>query len=139
MKQRAFCAVLFAWLLISHASAQQVATIPTIASPILITAGLTYQQVLSAVSLNNRHSITIQNNNTTDNCELIVVGVGSPWLVGDTTTTARTINSVSFTALKASIVLTPGQSYTRYYPFIPSDQILGTCATTGDSLYVDTQ
>ena len=43
-------------------------------------------------------------------------------------------------AAQAAILLQPGQSYTRYWPFVPNDQILGTCTTSSsDSLYVDTQ
>ena len=136
--QRFIAAALFALLFVSTADAQSVTAV-TSASPVLITTGLTYQQVLPSVTLNNRRSITIQNNNASDNCELIIVGVGSPWLVGDTTASSRSVNGVSLTALKASIVLQPGQSYTRYFPYIPSDQFLATCTTTGDSLYVDTQ
>jgi len=134
----AACLALLGWLPMEGAFAQT-NTATTTAAPIKITTGLTYQQVMPLVQSNNRHSISIQNNNATDNCELIIVGAGSPWLAGDTTATSRTINSVSMTGAQASILLLPGGSYTRYYPFIPSDQILGTCASTGDSLYVDTQ
>jgi hypothetical protein len=127
-------------LILPAAATDQVLTASVKPVPVIITLGLTYQQVLPLAASDNRQSITIQNNNAnTDNCEIILVGQGSPWLVGDTTTTSRTINSVSMTGGQASILLTPGQSYTRYYPFIPPDQILGTCTTTGDSLYVDTQ
>lgn len=114
-----------------------VSTSPTKAAPVKITAGLTYQSILAVNTF--RNSLTIQNNNTADSCQIIIVGVGSPWLAGDTTATSRTVNGTSMTAIQASILLLPGTSYTRYYPFVPSDLILGTCTTTGDSLYVDTQ
>lgn len=122
------------------AMADQVTIAGTIAAPVKITTGLTYQQILPALTgSKSRNSITIQNNNSSDSCQIIIVGTGSPWLAGDTTTTSRTVNGVSMTAAQASILLTSGQSYTRYFPFIPSDQFLATCATTADSLYVDTQ
>jgi hypothetical protein len=35
--------------------------------------------------------------------------------------------------------LVAGGSYTRYYPYVPSDEIEGTCATTSDTLYIDFQ
>jgi hypothetical protein len=38
-----------------------------------------------------------------------------------------------------SILLLPGGSYTRYYPYVPADAIHATCTTTNDTLYIDTQ
>jgi len=67
-----------------------------------------------------RRSLTIQNNNISDNCWLFI-GANASATKG------------------TSILLTPGQSYTRYYPYIPSDNISATCATTNDTLYIDTQ
>lgn len=88
---------------------------------VTIAAGNTFQTVLSALTPPAlRRSLTIQNNNAnTDNCWLYV-GSGSP-------TEAN------------SILLTPGLPYQRYFPYVPSDAIQATCASTGDSLYVDTQ
>jgi hypothetical protein len=125
-------------LLFPHfAEAQQVVgakAVPTIPFPTLIVAGNTYQ-VLQAVSV-GRRSLQVQNNNAADSCYLIV---GGPWLAGDTVATTRTINGVSVTAKQASILLNSAISFTRYYPYIPSDQLLITCATTGDSVYADVQ
>jgi hypothetical protein len=101
--------------------------------PISVTTGLTYQALIAG---GPKNSLTIQNNNTTDSCWIII---GGPFLAGDTTATSRTVNGASLTALKASIVLLPGGAYTRYWPYIPSDAILATCTTTGDSIYADTQ
>lgn len=85
---------------------------------VTIAAGNTFQTILAA-SL-TRNSITIQNNQTTtDNC-WVFIGAGNA--------TAGT-----------SILLAPGGSYQRYFPFVPSDAIQATCATTSDTLYVDTQ
>lgn len=93
----------------------------TVNGSVVITAGNTFQQVLAALTGNNRrNSITIQNNNATDSC----------WVfVGATASATK----------GTSILLLAGASYTRYYPYIPSDNIAATCATTSDTLYVDTQ
>lgn len=99
----------------------------------IIAAANTYQSLLIAGS---RRSLTIENNNATDSCWIEVSGLVA---VGDTTATAKTINGVSVTAQKASIALLPGGSYTRYYPFIPNGAIVGTCASLGDSIYLDIQ
>lgn len=88
----------------------------TLNSSVVITLGGTFQTILTA---RNRQSLTIQNNMvTTSNC-WVYVG-------GGTATAAK------------SILLTPGSSYTRYYPFVPNDAIQATCASTSDTLYVDT-
>jgi hypothetical protein len=109
-----------------------------------ITTGLTYQLLLQALAGTTtvRQSITIQNNQAsgTDVCYLIF-GSDVTIVAGTTTTSSTSIvaGSSALTAAQASIVLTPGQAWTRYFPYIPSDAIYGTCATTGDSIYVDTQ
>lgn len=94
----------------------------TLNSSAVIAAGGTFQTVLAS-NFNTavqRQALTIQNNNTsTDNC-WIFLGSGSA-------TVAR------------SILLTPGGSYQRYWPFVPSDAIQATCASNGDTLYVDAQ
>jgi|SRR6516162_10758911 hypothetical protein len=100
---------------------------PTTNSSVTITTGSTFQTILTAVptpgptGAGQRHSLTIQNNNVTaDNCWIFIGATGSA-------------------TKPTSILLPQGASYTRYFPFIPSDNIAGTCATTGDSIYVDTQ
>lgn len=93
----------------------------TLNSSATITAGNTFQTVLAAqTSITQRQSLTIQNNNTSsDNC-WVFVGSG--------------------TASEAkSILLQPGQSYTRYWPIVPNDAIQATCASTSDTIYVDNQ
>lgn len=84
---------------------------------VTITTGNTFQQVLAANT--NRASITIENNNASDSCWVTVDG-GSP------------------TKAKA-ILLLAGGSYQRYFPYVPSGTIQATCATSSDTLYVDTQ
>jgi hypothetical protein len=103
-----------------------------------IVAGLTYQQLIPTNG--GRSTLTVQNNNTTtDNCFLLMGAPGSPWQVGDTTATSRTINGVTLTAQQASILLLPGGSDNRLSGIVPSDQFFVTCATTGDSFYADYQ
>lgn len=84
---------------------------------VTIATGNTFQTALAASS--SRASLTIENNNASDNCWLFI-GAGSA-------------------AKGTSILLLPGGSYTRYFPYVPADAIQATCATTSDTLYVDTQ
>lgn len=118
MMNRLAALLLLGLLLANPASAQTVAQ--TTNSSVVITTGGTFQTVLAAVTqTNQRRSLTIENNNATDSCWLFP-GSGS--------------------ATKAtSILLLPGGSYARYYPYIPNDAIQATCATSADTLYVDTQ
>jgi len=65
-----------------------------------------------------RRALTIQNNGSnSDNCW---VYIGSDKASKDN-----------------SIVLAPGKSYTRYWPFVSSDGIQATCASSSDTLYVE--
>lgn len=82
-----------------------------------IATGNTFQTVLAASS--SRKSLTIQNNNAADSC-WVFIGAGSA-------------------AKGTSILLLAAGSYTRYFPYVPSDAIQATCTTTADTLYVDTQ
>jgi hypothetical protein len=86
-----------------------------------ITTGNTFQQILPSIlgTSTQRQALTIENNNASDNCWLFI-GSG--------------------TATKAiSILLLPGGSYTRYWPYVPSDALQATCASNSDTLYVDNQ
>lgn len=101
-------------------------TATTTNSSAVIATGNTFQTVLAATTTgpgnNPRHSLTIQNNNTNgDNCWIVVGGV------------------LGSAAKVSAIILSQGQAYTRYYPFIPADAIHATCATSSDTLYIDTQ
>jgi hypothetical protein len=137
MKITRILAALCAVVLISGEGRAQQNTALTQPGSIIVAAGNTYQQILPLMTAGtNRKSITVQNNNATDSCWILL---GGPWLAGDTVTTSRTVNGVSLTAKQASILLTAGSPYTRYYPYVPPDQILGTCATTSDTIYADTQ
>lgn len=83
-----------------------------------ITTGNTFQTILGAAT-DPRRSLTIQNNNTNgDNC-WVFLGSGAA-------TKAR------------AILLTPGGSYSRFTPYVPSDVVQATCASNSDTLYVET-
>lgn len=112
---------------------------------VTITTGLTYQQVLATISAPSlRQSLTIQNNQIsgTDVCYLLFgdANIKSQVTPGTTTTSTNlTINAATVAAGGASLILNPGQTYTRFYPLVPNDAFYVTCSTTGDSVYVDTQ
>ena len=112
--------------------------LPTLNGSVKVATGLTYQLILAGSAI--RNSLTIQNNQAsgTDVCYIVI---GTNQIVAGTTATSTniTIAGTTITAANASIVLTQGQSYTRYFPHIPSDAIYGTCTTSGDFIYVDTQ
>lgn len=121
-----FLALLIASLGPAHA--QTVQAKKTVNASVAIATGNTFQAILAAVSgAAGRQSLTIQNNNATDSCWL------SFGIFGGTTITAGNATK------GRSILLLAGGSYTRYYPFVPSDEIEATCATTADTLYVDSQ
>lgn len=91
-------------------------------SAVTITTGNTFQTILAPAS--SRRSITIQNNNTsTDSC----------WIEFGSGVTAANATKAK------SIELLQGQAYTRYYPYLPLDEIEGTCTNNSDTIYVDTQ
>jgi hypothetical protein len=89
----------------------------TVNAAVVITTGNTFQTVLAGTI--TRQALTIENNNASDSC----------WVY---------IGSGSATEAK-SILLLAGGSYTRYWPFVPSDAIQATCATSSDTLYIDYQ
>lgn len=120
----------------SFGSAFAQSAVPTTNWSISVTTGLTYQAVTAKQG--GRKSLTIQNNNTnTDNCWVNDDGLIA---AGNTTSTSVTpAGGVAITAAKASILLQPGQSYTRYYPLIPNGPIVGTCTNAADSLLATVQ
>ena len=110
----------------------------TLNSSVTITTGNTYQTVLasnfsssstvqSAVSP-HRQALTIENNNASDSC----------WIAFGKTSGGTVITAANATKAE-SILLLAGGSYTRYWPFVPSDEFEATCATSGDFLYIDNQ
>lgn len=131
---RHLCVLLLLALWSSSALAQS--AMPTDNQSVSVATGLTYQSIQLANGV--RRAVTIQNNNTTstENCWINIDGTVA---AGATTATSVTVKGASITAAKASILLTPGQAYTRYYPYVPNGPIVGTCTTTGDSIYADIQ
>jgi hypothetical protein len=102
---------------------------------VTITTGNTFQTLRPLNQ--NYNSLTIQNNQTSgDNCWVEVTGLVAS---GNTLSTSVTTGNGTTTAQQASILLTPSSSYQRYFPYLPRGPIVVTCATTGDSIYVDTQ
>ena len=119
---RAYLALILSLWLSVPAWAQAV-NAPTTNGSVTITTGGTFQQALAAVSIPPaiRRSLTIENNNTNgDNCWVFL---------------GATASATEGTA----VLLGQGGAYTRYYPYVPSDAIQVTCATTSDTVYVDTQ
>jgi hypothetical protein len=89
--------------------------------PFTTTAGGTFQALTaSPPGLATARALTIENNNTNgDNCWLYVF---------------------SGSATKAlSQLLLPGGSYQRYFPYVPTGPYQATCASTGDTLYVEVE
>lgn len=125
--KRILAASLFLALSCLGAMAQTVAQ--TTNGSVVIATGNTFQMALAAVTqTNQRRSLTIENNNATDSC----------WI-----TFGALANGTKITAANASkansILLIPGGSLTRYYPYVPNDEIEATCAANSDTLYIDTQ
>jgi hypothetical protein len=105
----------------------------------LITTGNTYQTILPALGAPpaTRRTIQIQNNNASDACYLEYSGLV---VAGNTTATSVTPTGGSaMTAQQASAVLAAGGSWFRSAPYIPSGAIVMTCASNGDSVYVEVE
>ena len=119
--KRIYLSALFAMAVLQTAAHAQSIPAVTANASAVITTGNTFQTVLAALAQGaiGRRSLTIENNNATDSCWITVDGGAA--------------------TKGTAILLLPGGSYARYYPYVPSQAIQATCATTGDTLYVDTQ
>ncbi len=117
--------LLFFALFASPALAQAPQNFGTVNGSVVIATGNTFQTVLAAN--NKRRSLTIVNNNASDSCWITFGSFGGTTITAGNATKGR------------SILLLAGGSFTRYYPYIPSDEIEATCVTTSDTLYVDLQ
>jgi len=111
--------------LASAQSQQQPSGKLTYNGSVVIVTGNTFQTIAAANA--TRFSLTIENNNVTDSCWITFGKIGA------------TVITAANAAKASSILLVPGGSYTRYWPYTPSDEIEGTCATTADTLYIDVQ
>lgn len=123
MKKLFLILLLFPSLAFAQSNQPYPKAVATVNKSAVITTGNTFQVVLPIILLANRRSLTIQNNNTSDTC----------WITFGTGVTAANAAKAS------SIALSAGQAYTRYYPYVPSDEIEGTCASNSDTLYIDVQ
>lgn len=93
----------------------------TVNVSVVITTGNTFQSVMASNlgTSTPRAQLTINNNNATDSC----------WIYLGSATATKAISQL----------LLAGASYRREWPFVPSDQVQATCATSNDTLYVDYQ
>jgi hypothetical protein len=135
--------VALAWLLTLTFAAygQQPSQRPTANMSVKITTPLTYQ--LIAPLKQSMQSLTIQNNNPMSTSEMCYIDVSGAIPIGATTggvPTGGTGTPIPGSWAGASVLLPPGASYTRYYPYIPQGPIVATCGPgLNDSLYVDWQ
>jgi hypothetical protein len=105
---------------------------------IKITTGLTYQAI--AIPLNDRVSVTFQNNVGNTSTDVCYIDITGKVAAGNTTSTNVTVDGVTMTSAQASITLSNGGSYGRYTASVPGGvAVVGTCTTTGDAIYIDTQ
>lgn len=125
----------------------------TVLAPAKIATGLTYQLLLPAIQPSSatvgiRQALFIENslgNSSTDVCYILIATpqITTPITASTTTSTnlTGTVNgaSVTLTAAQWSQTYSVGGAYNRTWPYVPSDAIWGTCTTTGDSIYVETQ
>lgn len=86
---------------------------------VTIATGNTFQPVIgSNGSAAERRALIVKNNNTnSDTC----------WLFFGNAKASK----------EESLILTSGGSYVRYWPFVSSDAMLATSASTSDTLYVE--
>ena len=78
-----------------------------------------FQQVVPATGA-KRKALTIKNNNTNNDSCWVFIGSGRA-------------------SKDDSVVLAPGATYVRYWPFASSDAIQATCASSSDTLLVEYQ
>jgi hypothetical protein len=88
---------------------------------VAIVTGSKFQQVVPpSTNGRERRSLTIQNNSANDDSCWVYIGTSKP-------------------SKEASFELAPGKSLIRYWPFVPSDAIQATCASSSDTLYIEYQ
>ena len=103
-------------LLLGSAAIAQTPPAPT-HTLVTIGAGNKFQQVLAS-SGTERRMLHISNNNTNGDSCWVFIG-----------------SSQAFK--EASYAVSPGKDYLRYPPFVPSDAIQATCASSSDTLDVE--
>ena len=103
-------------LLLGSAAFAQTPPAPT-NSIVAIYAGNKFQQILAS-SGTARQMLRIRNNNTNRDICWVFVGGGQA-------------------SKESSYPVPPGTAYLRYPPFVPSDAIQATCASSSDTLEVE--
>jgi len=86
----------------------------------IVTGGKFQQVVPPSTNGTERRSLTIQNNSANDDSCWVYIGTSKP-------------------SKEASFELAPGKSLVRSWPFVPSNAIQATCASSSDTLYVEYQ
>jgi len=104
----------------SSTSAQNQAPAPP-GTLVTIVTGSKFQQVVPpSKNGTERRSLTIRNNSANDDNCWVYIGTSTP-------------------SKETSFELAPGKSLIRYWPFVPSDSIQATCASSSDTLNVEYQ
>jgi hypothetical protein len=106
------------FLLLGSAASAQTPPAPT-DTVVTIDAGNKFQQVLAS-SGTERRMVRISNNNANGDSCWVFVGSGRA-------------------SKEGSYTVPPGKEYLRYPPFVPSDTIQATCASSSDTLDVEYQ
>lgn len=104
----------------SPSFAQTSARPPPTRTLVTIVTGNIFQQVLASTTT-DRWMLRITNNNTNGDTCWVFVGGGRA------------------SKEKSDEVLTPDKEYERYWPFVPSDTIQVTCASSSDTLDLEYQ
>jgi len=87
-----------------------------------IVTGNKFQQILPENTAgNDRRALTIINNNTNGDSCWVFVGTGGA------------------SKEKSDKALAPGDKFVKYWPFVPSDEIQATCASSSDTLSIEYQ
>jgi hypothetical protein len=124
------------WL-VRHASAQGIRDAQATNHSIKITTGLTYQTIAVPIE---RVSLTFQANLGNTANDICYIEITGKVVAGNTTATSITVDGTVMTAAQASITLNGGGAYGRYVASVPGGvAVVGTCTSTGDAIYVDSQ
>ena len=109
------------WLLSSSPIFAQQQSAPT-QTAVTIVTGNKFQQILPENDTGkDRRSLIIRNSNTNGDRCWVFIGTGRA------------------STEKSDKVLAPGDEYEQYWPFVPSDEIQATCASSSDTLSVEYQ
>jgi len=89
---------------------------------VTIVTGNKFQKILPENDTGkDRRALIIDNTNTNGDSCWVFVGTGQA------------------SQVKSDKVLAPGGEYVRYWPFVPSDEVQATCASSSDTLSVEYQ